>query len=218
MIVGGFGVLLCDFGNSNVDFMDDVKTWSIPVNEFSSFSASQKVFYINVNDKYKEILESKENFINLEPFFNFDTIYQGMGIDRIAGCYTISDGIVIDVGSAITVDIMSNGLHLGGYILPGIGAYKKAFISISTALNYEINPNVALDALPQRTADALSYGAIKSIVLMLQETCKDKNVYFTGGDGKFFSKLFINSIYDKSLIFRGMKKVIKEHNLKEIGC
>ena len=45
---------------------------------------------------------------------------------------------------------------------------------------------------------------------MLKDTCKDKKVYFTGGDGQFFSKFFKKSIYDRALIFRGMKKAIEE--------
>lgn len=79
-----------------------------------------------------------------------------------------------------------------------------------------INPNVILDALPQKTEDAISYATIKSILMMLEETCRDKTIFFTGGDGKFFSKYFKNSIYDRSLIFRGMLKVLETVEEKEL--
>jgi type III pantothenate kinase len=138
-----------------------------------------------------------------------------MGIDRIAACYSLKDGIVVDAGSAITVDIMSNGMHLGGYILPGIAAYEKCYANISPRLDKRVNPNVILDALPQKTEDAISYGIVKSIKLMLEDTCKDKTIYFTGGDGKFFSKFFKNSIHDRSLIFRSMLEVIEKEKLVE---
>ena len=36
----------------------------------------------------------------------------------------------------------------------------------------------------------------------------------TGGDGKFFSKFFSNSIFDRTLIFRGMLKAIKNAHLE----
>ncbi len=50
---------------------------------------------------------------------------------------------------------------------------------------------------------------------MLQNTCLEKNIYFTGGDGKFFSKFFKHSIYDKMLVFRGMQKAIEENDLSK---
>ncbi len=65
-------------------------------------------------------------------------------------------------GSAITVDIMSNGIHLGGFILPGLSSYEKVFADISNRLKFRLNPNIDLSALPQKTIDALSYGAYKT--------------------------------------------------------
>lgn len=203
-------MILCDIGNSNVDFYHDGKIWSLSLKELDSYTPSETVYYINVNPEMVIKLEQKKDFINIEDYFVLDTIYEGIGIDRIAACYTINDGIVIDVGSAITVDIMLNHMHLGGYILPGLNAYSNAYKSISNSLDKRLNPNVILDALPQKTEDAISYGIIKSIVMMLKDTSKNKNIFFTGGDGKFLSKFFENSIYDRTLIFRGMLKAIAE--------
>jgi len=203
-------MILCDIGNSNVDFYHDGKIWSQSLDEFDDYSSKEKVFYISVNTNVNDILNKKNNFINIERYFDLDTIYQGMGIDRAASCYTVKDGIVVDAGTAITVDVMSNGIHLGGYILPGLNAYESCYTSISKKLDKRINPHVILDALPQRTADAISYGVMKPILMVLNDTCKDKKIFFTGGDGKFFSTFFRNSIFDRSLIFRGMLKVIEE--------
>jgi type III pantothenate kinase len=50
---------------------------------------------------------------------------------------------------------------------------------------------------------------------MIKEVSKDKKLYFCGGDGKFVSRYFKDSIYKKDLVFEGMKKVIKE---MEIRC
>ena len=203
-------MILCDIGNSNVDFYHDGKVWSLTLKEFDNYVPKDKVYYINVNSAMIEKLEDKKDFINIEEYFTLDTIYQGMGIDRIAACYTVKDGIVIDAGSAITVDIMLNYMHLGGYILPGLNGYSEAYKGISTSLDKRLNPNVILDALPQKTEDAVSYGIVKSIVMMLEDTSKNKSIFFTGGDGKFFSKFFKNSIYDRTLVFRGMLKAIEE--------
>ncbi len=199
-------MILCDIGNSNVDFYHDGKIWSQSLKEFKEYTSKQRVYFISVNDAITS--ELNENYINIEEWFDFDTIYQGMGVDRIAACYTIENGIIIDAGSAITVDVMSGGLHMGGYILPSINSLKESYANISDKLDKRINPNVILDALPQKTEDAISYGAIKPMLMMLEHTCSDKIVYFTGGDGKYFSKFFKKSIYDRSLIFRGMIKAI----------
>ena len=207
-------MILCDIGNSNADFYQDGKVWTIPHQQLKEFVTKEKVYYINVNEALKKTINTKSNFINLEPFFTFDTIYQGMGIDRIAACYTISDGMIVDAGSAITVDIMSGGMHLGGFILPGLSAYEKCYASISPRLMLPINPSISLDVLPQKTNDAISYGVVKSIILLLEITCKDKRIFFTGGDGKFFSKFFSNSIFDRTLVFRGMLKAVHEAHLE----
>lgn len=209
-------MILCDIGNSNIDFYEDGKIWSQSVAAFDLTHFSQSVYFISVNDAIDMKLSKQKNFINIESWFDFDTIYQGMGIDRIAACSTINDGIVVDAGTAITVDIMSCGMHLGGFILPGINAIAKTYKDISPRLDVRINPNIALDALPQKTQDAVSYGTIKSIILMLESICQDKTLFFTGGDGKFFAKFFKKSIYDRSLLFRGMLKAIEKNTKKDI--
>ena len=205
-------MLLCDIGNSNANFLDDSKYFSLSIDEFVEYSNDEKVFYINVNDNMKSILREKENFINLEPYFRFDTIYCGLGVDRIAACYTIEDGVVVDAGSAITVDIVSNYMHLGGFILPGIVSYRDAYTKISSRLKCEFNTQIILDAFPQRTVDALSYGVFKSIYLLIKDAAYGKKLYFTGGDGQFLANFFDKAIYDKLLVFRGMKKIIEENS------
>jgi len=205
-------MLLCEIGNTNASFLDENKFFNLSIEQFLEFKSENKIYYINVNEKLKNHLKEQNNFIDLEPFFNFDTIYQGLGIDRIAACYTISDGVVVDAGSAITVDIVSNSIHLGGFILPGIANYRKIYAHISPKLQCEFNTQISLDAFAQKTQDALSYGVFKGIYLLIKDAAGNKKIYFTGGDGQFLAKFFENSIYDKLLIFRGMKKVIKENS------
>lgn len=205
-------MILCDIGNSDAKILQDTEFTSLNFEKLALFESTEKVFYINVNENAKEIIAQKNNFINLEPYFKFDTIYQGLGIDRIAACYTVEDGVVVDAGSAITIDIISHSMHLGGFILPGIAHYRKAFAEISPRLKCELNTQLSLDAFPQRTVDALSYGVFKSIFLLIQNAALNKKLYFTGGDGQFLANFFEKAIYDKLLVFRGMKKVLEENS------
>ncbi len=204
-------MILCDIGNSDAKILENTKFSSLNFEEFTAFESDEKVFYINVNHSLKRTVAQKSNFINLEPYFRFDTIYQGLGVDRIAACYIIDEGVVVDAGSAITIDVMSNSMHLGGFILPGIASFRKAYAEISPILKCEFNTQISLDAFPQRTIDALSYGVFKSMFLLIQNTAHNKKLYFTGGDGQFLANFFDKAIYDKMLVFRGMKKVLEEN-------
>lgn len=205
-------MVLCDIGNSDVKFLQDNKFSSLSFEEFAAFQSEERVFYISVNHSLKKLVLSKSNFIDIEPYFKFDTIYQGLGVDRIAACYTIADGVVVDAGSAITVDIMSSSMHLGGFILPGIASFRKAYAEISPILKCELNTQIYLDTLPQRTIDAVSYGTFKSIYLLIKDAAYNKNLYFTGGDGRFLERFFDRAIFDKLLVFRGMQKVIEQNS------
>lgn len=206
-------MILCDIGNTTASFWEDGKITKFSVSKFPK--TNEKVYFISVNDKLNKKL-SNENFINLEPFMCLNTSYEGLGIDRAMACYTIKTGLVVDAGSAITLDIISNGIHLGGAILPGLSAYLETYSNISPRLKINLNSQIDPNSLPQQTSDAVSYGIIKPILLLIKEMANGKQIYFTGGDGAFFERFFENSIYCKDLVFLGMKKIIEEN--KEILC
>ncbi len=206
-------MLLCDIGNTNIHFYKNGATWSKRARVKNISSIEENFFYISVNDQISDYLQNSENAKNLEPYIRIDTIYKNMGIDRVVACKAIENGVIVDAGSAITVDIVAGGIHLGGYIMPGLISLQDAYAAISKKLDMTLQPNVSLEALPQNTLEAISYGAIKPIILMIQESKKDKKVYFTGGDGKFFAKFFEDSVYDGTIVFRGMLKTIKERGL-----
>ena len=203
-------MILCDIGNTNFHFnyngkLSDTKKCDIK---------QEKIYYISVNEeKTKELLKKNPDSIDLSKFVKFDTSYIGLGIDRIMACKTIENGIIIDAGSAITIDIMNNNIHLGGYIIPGINILNKSYSLISEKLDYNFNMQIEKDILPINTMDAISSGAIGMIISFIENIEKNKKLYFTGGDGIYLSKFFDNSIYIKDLVFRGMKQTIKENNL-----
>ena len=207
---------LCDVGNTNASFFENGKITKIKLENFKDFKSDEKIYFISVNDEMTSKLQNLPKFVNLEPYFELDTIYEGLGIDRIASCYAIKNGLIIDAGSAITIDVMMNSMHLGGAIIPGISHVLKACEAISPRLKISLNSQVSLDALPQKTADAVSYGVIKPILLLIESMANGLKIYFTGGDGEFLSRFFADSIYDRMLVFRGMQKLIEQK--KDILC
>ncbi len=205
-------MILCDIGNSTYHFLINGKHEKYFLNEkLPKFD--DKIYYISVNKSAsKKLLKSNPKAKNIEKLMNFDTKYKGLGMDRALACYFEKDAVIVDAGSAITVDIMENTKHIGGFILPGFRAFMKTYPKISKKLNFDFEKNINLDKIPLQTKDAITYAMMKSIILPIKEVSKKRKIIFTGGDGKLFSKYFKNSTYKKDLIFDNMKRIIDANN------
>lgn len=202
-------MILCDIGNTNVHINENGRIRTMSFDELKVYRPDEDVYYINVNRHVKV----NASFINLAKKIKFRSTYTGLGVDRAFACYAVPTGVIVDSGSATTIDVMNNGVHLGGVILPGLDAFLKAYEDISPALKCVLNTQVSLESLPQRTSDAISYGILKSTVSIIAEFATGKNVVFTGGNGSFLSRFFDGAIYNKNLVFDGMIKLLKEENL-----
>ncbi|PAF48486.1 pantothenate kinase [Helicobacter sp. 12S02634-8] len=199
-------MILCDIGNTYVHFYDKRKIWKNKPEAIDKKELHADIYYISVNPTNEQkLIAAHKNSYNIAKIIDFDTPYMGLGIDRKAACLGIDDGVIVDAGSAITIDVMCQGKHQGGYILPGLAGYGHIFEQISTALKLPINFATPLDTLPLDTQSAMSFGVLKSIILCIQDTIKDQKAYFTGGDGKFLSKFFPKSVYNEMLVFNGMQ-------------
>lgn len=206
-------MIFCDIGNTYFHFCHNGRIWK--ENEKTLSFKDGEIFYISVNPRFEsKLLKLHPKAINLATYFELDTGYKGLGIDRVAVCSAIEEGVIVDAGSAITIDVMQGGMHLGGCILLGLSSAIKAYADISPALNMMPDLSIELDLLPQSTKEALGYGILKGTIGMIEEISKEKQIYFCGGDGKFFSKFFPQSLYDETLIFRGMKKAWENYNEK----
>jgi type III pantothenate kinase len=204
-------MLLCDVGNTSYHFFDDNKEYKKDVSLFDPTSIKEKVFYICVNPHAKEILNKLDNWIDLSWHVEISEYYKTMGIDRIFACEAINNGIILDAGSAITVDIVKNRIFEGGFIYPGLKAMHETYKNISNALNYSFNFELDLDKMPKNSQDAISYGYLKTLYCEIM--AHNMELYLTGGDAKKFAKIFPHAKVDELLIFKGMKKIMKKANL-----
>ncbi len=206
-------MLLADIGNTNIKlWRDGVVTRQDAI---AALLPSTPFCYINVNPDLDGALKRLDHAQDIAPYFRFETSYRGLGVDRIAACYTVDTGVVVDAGSAITVDVMDSGRHFGGFILPGIRSCKESFVNISPKLVCDLNPSIDLTQLPNTTNDALNYAIFGSIVSLIRTHTKGKRIYLTGGDAKQLYKLLPEATVVPDLVFRGMQKAIKE---KGISC
>ena len=210
---------LCDIGNTTFAFLykDKKLKFAVNCNHKKLPTIKDKIYFISVNNKAtKKLLKKYPKAQNIEKYLNFKTSYKGMGIDRKVACTNIKNGIIIDIGSAITVDIMKNGKHKGGFILPGINKLINFYPQISPKLNFNFEKKVNLDKMPLCTNDAISYAILKSVIQPIKDIEKKYNltIYFTGEDAKYIIKNFKNKKYKKNLIFNNMKQIIKKGNTK----
>jgi len=199
-------MLLYDIGNTNIKAYHDGK---ISVENDAIFP-DEKFYYICVNSAYHDRLEKLDNAINLEPNIKLETEYKGLGVDRKIVCKALKNGVIIDAGSAITVDIMIEGKHQGGFITLGLHSFRQSFAKVSDALAFEIDENIDLNTLPQNTKDALNFATFQAVVGAIEKVRGDLPLVFCGGDGEKLLRFFKDASYHDSLVFEGMKEVIKE--------
>ena len=205
-------MILCDIGNTSYDFLINNQHQKVFLNETLP-QIKETIYYISVNEKATtKLLNIYPTSINLETLFTFHTTYVGMGIDRKVACYGYEDCVIVDAGSAITVDIMENAQHQGGFILPGLRKFHEIYAQISPKLDFDFSIKQNFDKIPQNTKDAIAYAMIKAIILPIKEIAHDKELLFTGGDGELLSSFFEKSIYKKDLIFDNMKRIIRANS------
>ena len=202
-------MLLVDAGNSFVKFYEDgkIKRERADVN---ITLPSKKFYYICVNPTLKPLFKSAKNGVNLEEKITLKSSYKGLGVDRKIVCKAVNDGVIVDAGSAITIDVMEESVHKGGTIMLGINSFRESFANISSNLQFDLDPSTSLDKAPNNTKDALNFALFRSIKCLIDSLRGDKQLLFCGGDGELLSSLFEGAVYKEDLVFDGMKKVIKE--------
>jgi type III pantothenate kinase len=150
-----------------------------------------------------------------------------MGVDRWLGMiaayaqiqksFTQSGIIVVDAGSALTIDIVSAaGRHLGGYIVPGLLMAQQAlFTNTERIIQYDENSarhtrHDKYNKLGNNTLQCVEYGVINqmlALVKQVQEEYWHYEIFFTGGDGELLAGYLKAGTVDKDLVLKGLWQV-----------
>ena len=208
-----YEILLADIGNTHFHIYNGKKVEHLTYEDAIKKYSQSELCYISVKHQLSDVIAGIKNWKNISFLMKIEGEYETMGVDRKALCLSQRNGIFIDAGSAITVDVVENGVYSGGYIFPGLKAMLKAYKEISLALESELESKINLHRLPFTTKEQISYGIIASIKALIQMHSDEKTLYFTGGDGKFLSTFFDDVVYDETLVFRGMLKAIKDKKI-----
>ena len=197
-------MLLADIGNTHTHLYDGKQVTHLTHHDAIEKYGQKSLKYISVNQSLEKIITKQTKWKNISSLITLEGAYDTMGVDRRALCLSHTNGVFVDAGSAITVDVMEGGVYQGGFILPGHRAMLESYAGISPVLKHELNREVCTESLPLTTKDGISYGIIASIKSVIEKHQKGKMIYFTGGDGEFLSSLFEGSVFDETLVFQGM--------------
>lgn len=150
--------------------------------------------------------------------------YQQLGVDRwlaLIGAsvlYPNKNILIIDAGTAITIDYLNaQGLHYGGWILPGFDVMKNSLLS-NTA-NIRIAPHENEKLSPGRSTSenvhngcwlAIS-GAINQALIEIEKQQEMVElIIFTGGNSESVKNLINKpAIVNRLLIFKGIEQYTK---------
>ena len=142
---------------------EEVITWRIAqTGSFSWQQLKKAILNIRPQDKFRTVTHKR-----IPYKFNVDSP-EMVGIDRLLAAFAATMKydtvpiLIVDVGSAITIDIFSNWTFYGGAILPGLTAMLETYPKISEKLPLVPIPDSALETRPiypgKNTKDAILNG------------------------------------------------------------
>ncbi|MFK5949932.1 MAG: type III pantothenate kinase [Methylococcales bacterium] len=137
-----------------------------------------------------------------------------LGVDRWLGLialqhYYPGNSIVVDCGTAITIDALNNhGVHLGGVISPGLALMQQALFQGTERLSI-INQTFSV-GLSNFTESAIYSGTVYAAVGLIEKVVADvcdncQTLVLTGGDAELLAQhLNCKAILEPDFIVKGL--------------
>jgi type III pantothenate kinase len=155
------------------------------------------------------------------PIKNNYATPETLGYDRLAAAvgaaaiFTSKNILVIDLGTAITYDIVSKNIFLGGAIAPGMSLRFKSLHDHTSKLPL-LEATTEYSTPGRTTNDSILNGVISGIKNEIEGTIKSYEKEYselitviTGGDMDFFAKIIKNGIFaEPKLIAKGLNNIL----------
>lgn len=134
-----------------------------------------------------------------------------LGVDRwLAILAVIARGedsaIIIDAGTACTIDVLENGHHIGGYIFPGVALARDALIANTDRIRF--SEHVAISTAPgASTAECVQSGVWLTLYAATREIiarAPSARVFITGGSAGELAALGVEGDCVQGLVFDGL--------------
>jgi len=166
------------------------------------------------------------DYIKVDPDYSDVTLAypdpSKFGVDRwlaliAARIQTSVDVAVVDVGTAVTVDVMAaQGQHLGGIIMPGLSLMQQSLQQKTSAIQPELNlqEKIKSTLLGRDTAAGIAYGSLYAVTGAIEhllarveaQTGNSLSVIISGGDAEVVqAELRIESQHVPDLVLQGME-------------
>ncbi|MES3041875.1 MAG: type III pantothenate kinase [Pseudomonadota bacterium] len=151
-----------------------------------------------------------------------------LGIDRWLGVLAakaMGEGaaLVVDAGTAITVDVLTDqGIHAGGYILPGLAMQQNALAAETVRVKFSLADWQA-QSLGTNTAAAVGHGSIRAICALVREVAHElgqlqaSRVYLTGGNAQDLMQFLPQAQVVDDLLLIGMQAYMQAVSRKLPG-
>ena len=143
-----------------------------------------------------------------------------LGVDRLAAAVGASqmvegDCLVVDFGTAITIDLVIDGEFRGGNISPGMRTRFRALHDYTLRLP-ECDATDEILPIGKTTSQAIEQGVMQGITYEIEGYIRafladnvKLSIIFTGGDAKFFDKRIKNAIFAKcDLVVCGLNTIL----------
>lgn len=118
---------------------------------------------------------------------------------------------IVDCGTAITIDVLDHGRHLGGLISPGLATMRKSLLKETAALG-EVTCSGELQ-FARHTEAAIAAGTMLAAVGLIESARQrlddDYRLLLTGGDGELLApQLAVPLSVDQDLVFKGLSALL----------
>jgi type III pantothenate kinase len=234
--------LIIDIGNTSFKVALFEKEQIVHMLRLSGFTALEKLLneleqpvnkaiLSTVRDVHGSIISMIErvagylHILTHNSSFPFKIDYQTpetLGMDRLAAIagaynkYRDRNVLVIDAGTAITYDLLINGVYSGGAISPGVDIRFRALASFTGRLPM-VERNEDTDFPARNTISGINCGVVNGIVFEINEYIRNfKKIYpdglviMTGGDSDYLAaKSAVRITMDPDLVIRGLNFILE---------
>ena len=151
---------------------DSSRTFDTSAIPFGELPIDIPLFYSSVVPEITAIMQKKFSHAvpcsaQNVPFIDFSDAPPTLGMDRIVNCAALaqkhSSGIIIDAGTAITLEVVHNYKFIGGAILPGLKILAQAMHDYTGAL-----PQIDCPAAPDLQTITPEYLTVKAMQIGIQ--------------------------------------------------
>ncbi len=150
-----------------------------------------------------------------------------LGVDRwvaMIGAWAELESacIVVDAGTAVTIDVIDNeGQHLGGQIFPGVRLMFEALTASTSdipAVGRQLSAASGLDMFGDTTSKAVQNGAWNAVtgavdraITTLRSNAYDPAVVLTGGDAsRMLTALGTEPLHRPHLVLQGLARMLQD--------